>query len=42
MPRQGHKNRFTISITGTVTLTASRLVTLIVLVLIGLGTWYQR
>ncbi|MEV7550546.1 hypothetical protein AB0N89_13050 [Amycolatopsis sp. NPDC089917] len=42
MARHGRKNRFTVSITGKVTLTVNHLVTVVVLVLLGLAAWYQR
>ncbi len=42
MCRQGRKKRFTVSITGKVTLTGNHLVTVIALALLGLETLYQR
>lgn len=42
MSRRGRKNRFTVSITGKVTLTVNQAVTVVVLVLLGVATWYQR
>ncbi|WP_255433239.1 hypothetical protein [Amycolatopsis sp. WAC 01375] len=42
MSRRGRKNWFTVSITGKVTLTVNQALTVVVLVLLGLGTWYQR
>ncbi|WP_281178419.1 hypothetical protein [Amycolatopsis jejuensis] len=42
MSRRGRNKRFTGSITGKVTLAANHAVTVVVLVLLGVATWYQR
>lgn len=35
-------NRFIVTVTGSVTVTMNRVVTLVVLVVLGVGTFYQR